>query len=874
VKIFNQPIFRLNIKSKVQIAMSQYNFSEIETKWQSSWAKNNVFKAIEDPNKPKYYVLEMFPYPSGRIHMGHVRNYTLGDVVARFKAAKGFNVLHPMGWDSFGLPAENAAIENNTHPAKWTRENVKSMRDQLGTLGFSLDWSRELSTCEPEYYKHEQKMFLDFYKAGLAYQKESWVNWDPIENTVLANEQVIDGKGWRSGAEVEKRLLSQWFLKITEYADELLDGIKTLERWPEKVRIMQENWINRSEGARVFFDIIGRDDRLEVFTTRPDTLFGASFCAIAANHPLSEEIAKDNTQLADFVAECNSMGTSEEAIEKAEKKGFDTGLEVAHPFISGKKLKVFVANFVLMEYGTGAVFACPAHDQRDLDFARKYNQDVVPVVLPKDEDSASYTIANEAYTGDGSIFNSDFLNGMSVNDAKSAALKKLKELNAGESTITYRLRDWGVSRQRYWGCPVPMIHCEDCGIVPVPESDLPVKLPDDVTLDKPGNPLDHHPSWKHVNCPNCSKPAVRETDTFDTFFESSWYFARFCDPNNDNEAFAREKVDYWLPVDQYVGGIEHAVLHLLYSRFFTRALKKCGYLDIEEPFAGLFTQGMVCHETYQDAANKWLLPGDVIHKGDEIFHNKTGEAVKLGRSIKMSKSKKNVVDPEEIVSSYGADTARLFMLSDSPPDRDLEWTESGIEGSWRYTNRLWRMITEPDGPIADIDVTTPQDLSKPIEDLWRLTHKSIDNITQDLERFHFNRAVARIRELSNALGGLKGDAPEVCWLRRRGFEALVQLISPMTPHLSEELWAILGHTKSLADIGWPTADKNLLIDDAVSIGVQVNGKVRATIEIPADSSRDEIEKIALENDKIIKAIDGKTPKKIIVVPNRIVNIVV
>lgn len=874
MKIFNQPIFRLNIKSKVQIAMSQYNFSEIETKWQSSWAKNNVFKAIEDPNKPKYYVLEMFPYPSGRIHMGHVRNYTLGDVVARFKAAKGFNVLHPMGWDSFGLPAENAAIENNTHPAKWTRENVKSMRDQLGTLGFSLDWSRELSTCEPEYYKHEQKMFLDFYKAGLAYQKESWVNWDPIENTVLANEQVIDGKGWRSGAEVEKRLLSQWFLKITEYADELLDGIKTLERWPEKVRIMQENWINRSEGARVFFDIIGRDDRLEVFTTRPDTLFGASFCAIAANHPLSEEIAKDNTQLADFVAECNSMGTSEEAIEKAEKKGFDTGLEVAHPFISGKKLKVFVANFVLMEYGTGAVFACPAHDQRDLDFARKYNQDVVPVVLPKDEDSASYTIANEAYTGDGSIFNSDFLNGMSVNDAKSAALKKLKELNAGESTITYRLRDWGVSRQRYWGCPVPMIHCEDCGIVPVPESDLPVKLPDDVTLDKPGNPLDHHPSWKHVNCPNCSKPAVRETDTFDTFFESSWYFARFCDPNNDNEAFAREKVDYWLPVDQYVGGIEHAVLHLLYSRFFTRALKKCGYLDIEEPFAGLFTQGMVCHETYQDAANKWLLPGDVIHKGDEIFHNKTGEAVKLGRSIKMSKSKKNVVDPEEIVSSYGADTARLFMLSDSPPDRDLEWTESGIEGSWRYTNRLWRMITEPDGPIADIDVTTPQDLSKPIEDLWRLTHKSIDNITQDLERFHFNRAVARIRELSNALGGLKGDAPEVCWLRRRGFEALVQLISPMTPHLSEELWAILGHTKSLADIGWPTADKNLLIDDAVSIGVQVNGKVRATIEIPADSSRDEIEKIALENDKIIKAIDGKTPKKIIVVPNRIVNIVV
>ncbi len=854
--------------------MSQYNFSEIEAKWQDSWIKNNIFKATEDPNRPKYYILEMFPYPSGRIHMGHVRNYTLGDVVARYKMMRGFNVLHPMGWDSFGLPAENAAIENKTHPAKWTRENIKSMREQLGTLGFSHDWSRELSTCEPKYYKHEQKMFIDFYKSGLAYQKESWVNWDPMENTVLANEQVVDGKGWRSGVTVEKRLLSQWFLKITDFADELLDDIKKLDRWPEKVRVMQQNWINRSEGAKVFFNIIGRDDRLEVFTTRPDTLFGASFCAIAANHPLAGEMAKDNPKLAEFIDECNKLGTSEEAIEKAEKKGVYIGLDATHPFIKDKKLKIFIANFVLMEYGSGAIFACPAHDQRDLDFARKYNQDVMPVVLPNDMDSDDFTITDEAYTGNGIIFNSGFLNGMDAETAKSAAIAKLQDLGMGESTITYRLRDWGVSRQRYWGCPIPMIHCDDCGIIPVAEGDLPIKLPEDVMLDAPGNPLDHHPSWKYTKCPKCNKPAIRETDTFDTFFESSWYFARFCDPNNSDQAFCRDKANYWLPVDQYVGGIEHAVLHLLYSRFFTRALKKCGYLDIKEPFAGLFTQGMVCHETYQDNNNKWLLPGDVIHKGDNIFHRENGEAVKLGRSIKMSKSKKNVVDPADIVNSYGADTARLFMLSDSPPDRDLEWTESGIEGAWRYTNRLWRLITEPNGKIAPIGTKQPDNISKNVMDIWRLTHKTIAGITSDLESFHFNRAVARIRELSNALGTIKGDADDIAWLRRKSFEILTQIIAPMTPHLSEELWQQLGHKTTMVDAGWPIIDEKLLIDDNITIAVQVNGKLRSTINIATDANRDKIENIALNDEKIKKALDNKKVKKIIIVPNRIVNIVI
>ncbi|WP_420548476.1 leucine--tRNA ligase [Curvivirga sp.] len=856
----------------MSVEATLYNFRDIEAKWQENWEKQQSFQAQVDRSKPKYYVLEMFPYPSGRIHMGHVRNYTLGDVVARFKRAKGFNVLHPMGWDAFGLPAENAAIENNVHPAKWTRSNVASMREQLGKLGLSLDWDREVTTCEPDYFKHEQKMFLDFVEAGLAYRKESWVNWDPVENTVLANEQVVDGKGWRSGAPVERRRLNQWFLKITEFADELLEGIEGLERWPDKVRLMQNNWIGKSSGARVHFDIIGREEKLEVYTTRPDTLYGASFCAIAANHPISEELAKDNPDLQAFVAECSRMGTSEEEIEKAEKLGFDTGLEVKHPFIEGKTLKIFVANFVLMEYGTGAIFACPAHDQRDLDFARKYNLDVIPVVLPEGADPTEFSVGNEAYTDSGTIYNSDFLNGMDVDAAKEAAISKLESIKAGEGTINYRLRDWGVSRQRYWGCPVPMIHCEDCGIVPVPAVDLPVTLPEDVSFDQPGNPLDHHPTWKDCSCPKCGKDAQRETDTFDTFFESSWYFARYCDAHNEEKAFDKDLANYWLPVDQYVGGVEHAVLHLLYSRFFTRALQKCGYLDVSEPFEGLFTQGMICHETYQDADGKWLFPADIEKDGGSATHVKTGAPVTVGRSIKMSKSKKNVVDPEDIVETYGADTARLFMLSDSPPDRDLEWTESGVEGAWKYINRVWRMITSPKGPIASVGTSQPDMEGKNL-DLLRMIHKTVDALGLDLERLHFNKAVARIRELSNALESIKGDDEAAQYLRRFGFETLVKMLSPMTPHLTAELWHALGHSDDLTDVAWPQAEKSMLVDESVTIAIQVNGKMRAKIDVAKDAANSLVEEAALAQDNVQRALDGKTPKKVIVVPNRIVNIV-
>lgn len=854
--------------------MSRYNFKETETRWQSLWDKHKSFSVEESTDRPKYYVLEMFPYPSGRIHMGHVRNYAIGDVVARYKKASGFNVLHPMGWDAFGLPAENAAFENKVHPAKWTRENIASMRDQLKTMGLSYDWNRELATCEPEYYKHEQKMFIDFVKAGLAYRKESWVNWDPVENTVLANEQVIDGRGWRSGELVEKRLLSQWFLKITQYADDLLDSIKTLDRWPDRVRLMQENWIGRSEGARVFFNLAGRDDRLEVFTTRPDTLFGASFCAVSAHHPIAEELAKGNPALTEFIAECDRMGTSEEAIEKADKLGFDTGVKAKHPFVEGLELPVYVANFVLMEYGTGAIFGCPAHDQRDLDFARKYDLPVMPVVAPRDADPATFEVGAEAFVEDGVIVNSDFLNGLDVESGKRAAIDKLAARNDGASAITYRLRDWGVSRQRYWGCPVPMIHCDTCGIVPVPEADLPVTLPEDVDFDKPGNPLDHHPTWKHVDCPECGKAARRETDTFDTFFESSWYFLRFCAPV-ENAAFTREAVDYWMPVDQYIGGIEHAVLHLLYSRFFTRALKECGYLGIKEPFAGLLTQGMVCHETFRAEDGRWLFPADVEKaEGGAVMELATGRPAKQGRSEKMSKSRRNVVDPEIIIETYGADTARLFMLSDSPPERDLEWTDSGIEGAWRYANRLWRMVTEPNGPIAKPDAPRPVNLTPAGVEAERQIHKIIQGVTDDLDRFRFNRAVARIRELTNMLGDLAGDGDDIAWVRRTGIEAAVLLVGPMMPHLAEELWSQLGHGTPLTETPWPRADESLLVEETVTVGVQVNGKLRGTIELPVDADKETAESLALELDGVRRVMDGKPPRKIIVVPNKIVNVVV
>jgi leucyl-tRNA synthetase len=852
--------------------MARYNFRDAEARWQEVWRERGTFTVKTEPGRPKYYVLEMFPYPSGKLHVGHVRNYTMGDMVARYKRAQGYNVLHPMGWDAFGLPAENAAIASKIHPAEWTYANIATMREQLKRMGISYDWSREIAACHPGYYRHEQKMFLDFLTADLAYRRESWVNWDPVENTVLANEQVIDGRGWRSGALVEKRRLAQWFLRITRYADDLLDSLKTLERWPERVRIMQENWIGRSEGARVFFEVKGRNARLEIFTTRPDTLFGASFCALSPNHPLAAELAQGNAALAEFIAECNRMGTSEAVLEAAEKKGFDTGVRVLHPLVEGWELPLYVANFVLMEYGSGAIFGCPAHDQRDLEFARKYALPVKPVVLPPGADPARFAIGSEAYTEDGTIFNSDFLDGLAVPQAKRRVIERLEQRGAGQGTIEYRLRDWGVSRQRYWGCPIPVIHCGKCGIVPVPEKDLPVELPYDVSFDKPGNPLDHHPTWKYTTCPTCGGKAERETDTFDTFVESSWYFDRFCSPRAER-AFERRDVDYWMPVDQYIGGIEHAVLHLLYSRFFSRALRDCGYLDIKEPFAGLFTQGMVCHETYQDQAGQWLFPEEIRHDESGALVDAQGGTVTVGRTEKMSKSKKNVVGLEAIVEEYGADTARLYLLSDSPPERDLEWTDAGIEGAWRYLNRLHRLVTEPPVPLAPRGTAMPQTLAPAADKARRATHRAVAAVTDHIEKFRFNSAVARIRELTNLLEEMS-DGPGAGAVMREGLEVAVRLIGPMMPHLAEELWQALGHDRLLAEEAWPEADPALVLEDSVTIAVQVNGKLRATIELPRDSAEAEAEAAALAQPPVQRAIDGKRPRKIIVVPNRIVNVVV
>jgi len=852
---------------------SRYNVREAEARWQAAWEEHGCFTVNEESDRPKYYVLEMFPYPSGRIHMGHVRNYTLGDVVARYKKAKGFNVLHPMGWDAFGLPAENAAIENNVHPAKWTRENIATMRRQLKSMGLSYDWSREIATCDPEYYKHEQKMFLDFMKEDLVYRKESWVNWDPVENTVLANEQVIDGRGWRSGELVEKRKLSQWFLKITAYAEDLLAGLDTLDRWPDRVRLMQENWIGRSEGAHIRFNIDGRDDTLEVYTTRPDTIYGASFCAIAANHPLAQELAATNPDLEAFIKECNRLGTSEAAIETAEKLGFNTGLSVEHPIEGMPKLPVYIANFVLMDYGTGAIFGCPAHDQRDLDFARKYDLPVIPVVAPKGTAAEDMTIDDTAFAEDGVAINSGFLDGLRVDEAKDKIIDHFEGRNIGARATNYRLRDWGVSRQRYWGCPIPIIHCDACGIVGVPEASLPVELPEDVDLSVTGNPLEAHPSWKHVECPTCGNPAVRETDTFDTFFESSWYFARFCSPGDSSLGFTRQSADYWLPVDQYIGGIEHAVLHLLYSRFFTRALKQCGYLGVSEPFAGLMTQGMICHDTYRDENGNWLLPADVDHGGDNPSHIKTGKPVQVGRTEKMSKSKKNVVDPEVIIESYGADTARLFMLSDSPPDRDLDWTDSGIDGAWRYVNRLWRAVMKNGGSLGDVNSAKPEKLGEAAERMYRLCHKTMSDVSGDLDRFHFNKGVARIRELTNALEGL-GDEAGADWVRRFGWETITQLIGPMMPHLAEELWHGLGHETLLTETRWPEADPKLLVEETADVAVQVNGKLRGTVTLPKNCDQATAETTALSIEGVQSAIGGKEIRKLVYVPNRIVNVVV
>ncbi len=870
-------------KQKIKLMTSErYNPREAEPKWQQAWTDQNCFEGKENSSDPKYYVLEMFPYPSGRIHMGHVRNYAMGDVIARYKRARGFNVLHPMGWDAFGMPAENAAMERGVQPKDWTYQNIAAMRTQLKSMGLSIDWSREFATCDVEYYGQQQAIFLDFLKAGLVERRKSVVNWDPVDNTVLANEQVIDGKGWRSGAIVEKKELSQWFLKISDYSQELLDALDDLPGWPEKVRIMQKNWIGRSEGLQFSFELENDegnllDEKLTVFTTRHDTIFGASFCAVAAEHPIALEAAKTSTTIEEFRKECASLGTSEEVIEQAEKKGVHLGIYARHPFDKEKRIPVYAANFVLMSYGKGAIFGCPAHDQRDLDFANKYSLPVIAVVAPSDQQDL--TITETAYTdndGDNTvIINSGFLNGLSVKDAKNEIAIRFEQSGTGEKKINFRLRDWGISRQRYWGCPIPVVHCPDCGILPVNKSDLPVILPDEANFDKPGNPLDRDEKWKTVSCPNCGKQAQRETDTFDTFIDSSWYFARFCSPKAEIPV-DRSSADYWLPVDQYIGGIEHAILHLLYSRFFTRALKMTGHVTLKEPFANLFTQGMVIHETFKCEIDGWVVPADVVKKGDKWIHRLSGHPLTIGPPEKMSKSKKNVIDPEEIISQYGADTARWFMLSDSPPERDIEWTATGAEGAWKFTQKLWRCITQISSINKQAPTQAPDTFSKTAIQLRKACHKTLHFIAADIESLRFNRAIAHTHEFVNQLSTTLRDEHEsesdLFTLAECG-TILCHIISPMMPHLAEECWHQLGNQSLLAEQKWPQVDESLLTEDSISIAVQINGKRRAEITIAKDAGKSEVEELALGLDNITRNLEGLTIRKVIVVPNRIVNIV-
>ena len=840
---------------------TRFNPLKADAHWQAEWDMRQSFAADSSSPKPRAYILEMFPYPSGRIHMGHVRNYAMGDVLARYKRMTGHEVLHPMGWDAFGMPAENAAMERKVHPGDWTRANIAAMRAQLKRLGLAIDWSRELATCEPDYYGHEQALFLDLYKAGLVYRKESAVNWDPVDMTVLANEQVIDGRGWRSGALVEKRKLSQWFLKITDFAEELLDGLDTLDQWPDKVRLMQENWIGKSKGVRLSFYLSDGSDSIDVYSTRPDTIFGASFLAIACDHPIAQEMAARRHALKVFIEECRKGGTTAAEIETAEKLGFDTGLTVDHPLMLGEKLPVFVANFVLMDYGTGAVMGVPAHDQRDLDFARKYALPVRRVVSDGD-DIDPYFRGKVAFNGDGVLVNSAFLDGLSVDDAKAAVIARAEGEGWGEGQTQYRLRDWGVSRQRYWGTPIPIIHCDFCGVMPVPRSQLPVVLPEDVTFDIPGNPLDRHPTWKNVACPNCNEPARRETDTLDTFADSSWYFIRFASQPK-NKPFDRAEAESWLPVGQYIGGVEHAILHLLYARFWTRALNRIGKIGITEPFTGLFTQGMVTKETNYVVQTEeqgdrivWLGADDVESRGSELVLKTTGQPVQIGRVEKMSKSKKNTVDPEPMFDHYGADAVRWFMLSDSPPERDLPWSESGIEGSWRFVQRLWRLFDTETG-------NTGEDAA-----IDRALHRAIAGIGADIDGLGFNKAVAKVHELANAI-----EKANPCASRDRAIDTLCRLIAPMLPHLAEEAWVARGYGGLVADAPWPEADPALLVEDSVTIALQVNGKLRDTITVAKGTDKAEMERLAATNAKVLAILAGATPKKVIVVPDRLVNLV-
>ena len=854
--------------------IEKFNFKVIEKKWQNKWFELNSFVAKKDLTKEKFYILEMFPYPSGKIHMGHVRNYTLGDVIARYKRGKGFNVLHPMGWDAFGMPAENAAMENNVHPADWTYENIDTMRSQLKLMGLSIDWSREFATCDQDYYHHQQKLFKKLYENNIVYKKKSYVNWDPVDNTVLANEQVIDGKGWRSGADVEQKELSQWFFKIKDYAEELLSDLDTLNHWPEKVKLMQKNWIGKSEGCHLSFDIFDSkknkiNQQLNIFTTRPDTIFGASFCAISPMHPLAKKIAETNESIKDFINTQSSSAVNEESIARTEKEGIKTDLVVQHPFKNDIFLPIYIANFILMDYGTGAIYGVPAHDQRDFEFAKKYNLNILQVIKNKkiSED------LDEAYTGEGELINSDFLNGMSVEEAKKCVIAKLEELELGKKEINYRLRDWGISRQRYWGCPIPIMYREDGEVIPVPDHELPVILPVDIDFTKPGNPLERHPTWKFTTCSETGLKAVRETDTLDTFVDSSWYFMKYCSDDIKSSNFNDEDLNYWMSVDQYVGGVEHAILHLLYSRFFSKALKSSGIGKINEPFKGLFTQGMVCHETFKTKKGEWVLPSDVKEKDHRFFHYETNEEIIRGPSESMSKSKKNVIDPEAIISMYGADTARWFMLSDSPPGRDINWSESGVRGSWKFINKVWTIINKNKN-LFSTEIETSENNSQKYNDIKKITHKILKDVTISIETFQMNVAVAKIYELTNFISTFEPDNNNDKYALRESLVILIRILEPMIPHIAEECWSIIGGKKLLSDQSWPIYNEKYIQDDMVQIVIQVNGKKRAILEIENDSEQDKvINKLKnIENIQILK--DLNDVKKIIFVKNKILNIVI
>ena len=838
---------------------TRFDPSSADGRWQKAWDEAECFRADSGSEKPKSYVLEMFPYPSGRIHIGHVRNYTMGDVLARYKKMRGHEVLHPMGWDAFGMPAENAAMEKGVHPGKWTRENIESMKAQLKRLGFALDWSRELATCEPDYYGHEQALFIDLYEAGLVYRKESEVNWDPVDMTVLANEQVIDGKGWRSGAEVEKRKLNQWFLKITDFAEELLEGLGSLDKWPEKVRLMQENWIGKSRGLQFAFDI-SNGEKLEVYSTRPDTIYGASFVAVAADHPIAQALASEDAEAAAFIEKCKRGGTTAADLETAEKLGYRTQLTAQHPLIEDCELPLFIANFVLMDYGTGAVMGVPGHDQRDFEFAKKYHLRIQRVVGTSTAD-ADRPLGAGAEPGEGLLVNSGPLDGMDVDTAKREVIGRAEKEGWGEGKTVWRLRDWGVSRQRYWGTPIPFVHCEKCGVVPVAKSDLPVTLPDDVDFQTPGNPLVRHPTWKHTQCPKCGGEAVRETDTLDTFVDSSWYFLRFASQPGDRP-FDPEEVAKWLPVEQYIGGIEHAILHLLYARFWTRALARLGQIDFTEPFASLFTQGMVTHETYyrrepETGRVVYFAPDEIERNGQGAVLKEDGFPISIGRVVKMSKSKRNVVDPDTIIAQYGADAVRWFMLSDSPPERDLPWSESGIEGCARFVQRVWRLVGEHDPQATGEDA-----------ELARKTARTVHDVGETIEALHFNKAVAKLYELVGAIE--KADASAD---RTRAIETVFMLVAPMMPHLAEEAWAAIGNTSLVAAAAWPQVDAALLQDESVTIAIQHKGKLRDTLTAPKGASKEALEEMALASEKVQRSLDGAEIRKVIVVPDRLVNIV-